>query len=129
MTDYYIDKGKVRQDMVIAMIRALDDGKRWKVSITEAKSKRSLEQNSYFHLLVDLFADHSGYTPKEAKDTLKAECARAIPYRMLDGRTGTRPQSTREMSVQEMMEFIERVIHVLIDEVGLRIPPKPWHDQ
>lgn len=47
------------------------------VEVTEKRKKRSPSQNSYFHVIVSLYAIHFGYTLNEAKQMLK--------YNWIDG--------------------------------------------
>lgn len=42
-----------------------------KVDMKRIQGKRSLSQNSYFHVLVDILANNLGYTPEEMKIVIK----------------------------------------------------------
>ena len=44
------------------------------ISLTEKKKTRTLSQNAFIHVLINLFAIETGYTADEAKTHLKREC-------------------------------------------------------
>lgn len=84
---------------------AIEKGK--VVDMTEKRKKRTLSQNSYMHVIFDLFALEFGYTKKEAKDLLKRKCIELMRYEK-NGEEFFR--GTSDLSKDEGQVFIDWVL-------------------
>jgi len=72
------------------------------VDLKEVRTKRSLDQNKYFHVLCGLFGVHFGYTIYETKQLLKDRCE-GMEYE----KNGVYFQvSTASLNTKEMTDFI-----------------------
>jgi hypothetical protein len=73
------------------------------VRIDKINKKRTIRQNAFLHVLIQLFAIETGYTLDEAKTLLKrkSEC-------MVYTKQGERfLKRTRDLDTKELSEFIE----------------------
>jgi hypothetical protein len=91
----------------------------YQVTISRKRAKRSIEQNSLFHVLVGQLASHLGYTPDELKDVLKHMYGRKKLVEMAGERTMV-PVSTTEYTKAEMSDMIEH-IYRLAAEYGAEL--------
>lgn len=82
-------------------------GREATVDIKRVIKKRSLNQNSYFHLLISYWGAQNGYTIEEAKQILKEEQAELYEYRK-----GTRVfyRSSADLNEDDMRKSIDRYI-------------------
>lgn len=74
-----------------------------KVELKIVPEQRSVDQNSYVHVLFDLYAVENGYTSKESKDLVKNNCP-LLEYQK-NGETFRR--GTSDLNKEEMSKFIE----------------------
>lgn len=82
-------------------------------------TKRSIKQNSYLHVLIQLYAIEHGNTLAEAKVYLKERC----PI-MIDDKGELR--STRDLNIQEMADFTEWMV-TYCELHGMLVPSsKEW---
>lgn len=106
------------------------DGERVIVTIQPRKKKRSLSQNSYLHMLLQMIADETGNSLEVIKTTIKAMYAKkeltdkhGDP--LIDENTGEAAyyiQETSDMSVEEMMLLTENVKEFARDFLGMVLP-------
>lgn len=74
-----------------------------KVELKAVTQKRSTDQNSYIHVLFNLYAIEYGYTLKEAKELIKRNCTLLIYEK--NGQEFVK--GTSELDVEQMTQFIE----------------------
>ena len=101
-----------------------------KVELKKIHPKRSLSQNSYLHVLFNLWGSEFGYTIDEAKDTVKDalgytdEAAKGnllnqiIPF----SRVSVHRKKTSEMDSKELTIFIDKFRDWSADTCGLYLP-------
>lgn len=77
--------------------------KKSKVELTELREKRTLQQNSYLHVCISLFAIEFGYTLDEAKTLLKREC----PFMRYEKNGILFLKRTRDFDTKELTDFID----------------------
>lgn len=95
------------------------DGEKVTVSVTTKKWRRSLEQNNYYWgVYLPIIADETGHTPDELHElfkgkflTQKIKTVMGLPVRM--------KKSTRDLSVGEFVEYIQRIESF----TGIEAPP------
>lgn len=80
--------------------------KKVKVEIKEIKPRRSLNQNSYLHLLIGAFGAHFGYTLDEAKTLYKRRINADIYVYEKNGEKFLR--SSADLDTAEMTKSIDR---------------------
>lgn len=81
------------------------------VEVKKKNPKRTLNQNSYLHLLFAWFAAETGYSTEEVKvDIFKRLCNRSIFERTVNGKMGEIKvlRSTSDLDTGEMTTAIER---------------------
>ena len=94
-----------------------------KVSITieNLRSHRSVSQNRYlWGVVYPLIADTTGYTENEVHEWAKAQYLKPHVVTVA-GRVREITKSTTELSVGEMVEYIENLIS-LAAELGVHVP-------
>lgn len=74
-----------------------------RAELKDVRTKRSLSQNSYLHVVISLFGIEFGYNLDEAKTLLKREC----PFMRYEKNTIQFLKQTRGMDSKELTEFID----------------------
>lgn len=106
------------------------DQERVTIEVKSRKKIRSLDQNAYLHLALQMIADETGNSLEAVKTTLKALYAKQP---LLDrngdpivdkssGEVAHYIQDTRDMSQIEMIEFIDNIRIFAIDFCGFVLP-------
>ena len=90
-----------------------------RVSIIEKHPGRTLNQNSYLHLLLGDFGLHFGYTLEEAKIIYK-QVNKDLYYYKKKGRTFTK--SSADLNKDEMARSIDKFM-LASAEAGYELPP------
>lgn len=93
--------------------------KRFMVEVKKLNPKRSLNQNSYLHLIIAYFGSHFGYTLEEAKIIYKEINAPIYAYKK-KGRVFYR--SSADLDKEEMAKSIDRFMEKS-KEAGCPLPP------
>lgn len=88
------------------------------VEVKKVSPRRSLNQNSYLHLLIGAFGAHFGYTLEEAKYIYK-EISKDIYQYQKKGRTFMR--SSADLTKEEMAKSINAFMQKS-DEAGYPLP-------
>lgn len=105
------------------------EGKSVIITIERASSKRSIEQNSYLHLLFDMFKnglnEHGhDFTSQRVKDLCKRKFLETDEIDIRTGEViGQRIKDTSELNKLEMAEFIDKVIWWAADFFHIVLPP------
>lgn len=111
-------------------------GKKIRLSIEEAKDKRSLNQNSYYRGYVLTHVRHiraengDPVSLDKAHEDLLEEFAEQVGSKTFTGRRYTRPMRTHEMNVEQMANFIT-AITAMMANFGNPIPlnEAQWREQ
>lgn len=91
--------------------------------VTKISPKRTLNQNSYLHLIIGAFGSHFGYTLEEAKQIYK-ELNKAIYQYEKTGLTGASRsfyRSSANLSKEEMAKSID-LFREKSDQAGYPLP-------
>lgn len=89
------------------------------VELKRVSPKRSLNQNSYLHLLIGAFAQHFGYRLEEAKTIYKRD---ANPDLYVYEKNGAKfLRSSADLSTEEMAKSIDRFMQYSA-EAGYALP-------
>lgn len=102
-------------------------GKKVRISIEEAKTIRSLDQNSYYwgvivpHVRKVRFDMGDPTTVEQTHEDLLAQFAPSKEARKLNGETYERPMRSKEMSVNEMSQYVT-AITACMAEFGHPVP-------
>lgn len=105
-----VEKGRIDLDNRGAFRTYLQsfEGKRVELVLRERSPYRSDEQNRYYHgVVVAMISDHTGYTPEETHDQLKAKF---------------KVESTSRMKSADFQEYISRIVHWAASDLGVCIP-------
>lgn len=89
-----------------------------KIELTK-KVKRSLDQNSYLHVIIGVFASETGYTRVEAKQIYK-ECTPQVYEYEKEGKKFIR--SSADITTSEMSITINRFRDYSSSEAGVYLP-------
>lgn len=98
-----------------------------KISIAERKEKRTLSQNDYYHGViiphVRLFRFDQGdpVSPEAVHEDLLAQFAPYVEAKRMDGTIYQRPKRSKEMSVDEMANYIT-AIQATMASFGAPVP-------
>ena len=103
--------------------KTLQDGL-YTMTIEEAKSKKSLEQNAYFHgVLVDMLSKETGFTFRDCKKWIKKELGTKELYTdPISGKKEMEPKSIADYNLDEMSQLIQRTVDFLTHDLGLVVP-------
>lgn len=94
-------------------------GGRVRIVVSREKKVRSLDQNSYYHgVVVDLLAEHCGYTHDEMHDAIKWQFLKKED----PGKPLPTVGSTAELSTVEFEELMARIREWAATEFGMWIP-------
>ena len=93
--------------------------KKKRVQITQIRETRSLNQNSYLHLLLGAFGMHFGYTLEEAKLIYKRANGSLYLY---EKKGANFIRSSADLNTDEMARSIDRFMQYS-SEQGLDLPP------
>jgi hypothetical protein len=92
------------------------------IEIKKVRAKRTLKQNSYFHVVITIFAMELGYTIVEAKTMLKRMYSNAEPSMVYQKKGYKFLRSTTTMDTKELTNFIEWIRNYAATEAGIYIP-------
>lgn len=117
-----LDNGKMPEGMKATLSNVLPTyaGKKIRMSIGEAKEKRSLDQNSYYwaavvpHIRNARFETGDPLTMEQVHEDLLSQFAPLVTVRLLDGTTRTRPMRSKEMSVEQMANYITAITAYMV---------------
>lgn len=91
-----------------------------KTELKEIKAKRSINQNSYFHLCVSFYCNGAGYSLSEGKTILKRSFGRFMVYENKGNKFLT---SSADIDTEQMTEFIEWIREIACFEyLGVYVP-------
>src|ERR1035438_1609739 len=125
------DSGKlaVITSKLIGAEIARHKGKRVLITVERFSSKRSLPQNSFMHLVLQMFTDElnkitgNDMRMSELKEMMKRKFAMIDVINENTGEIiGERIKGTSEMSKMELMQFLDNVILYAQDMFGIVLP-------
>lgn len=111
----------------MANIIATLAGKRIKISVSEWKEKRSLDQNALYwagivpHVRKVRFDNGDPLTTEQVHEDLLAQFAPSVTMKRLDSTVYTRPMRSKEMSVPEMAAYITAITETM-SSFGFPVP-------
>ena len=114
----HIARGREQLRRLGDLIAALNESKRWAITVTEHKSTRSLEQNDRFHALVAAVASETGNDPKWLKEWVKTEFGPRVAVE-IGGAVYEVVKPTHSMDVAEMGELMNRLEAWCATELGI----------
>ena len=110
--DYDLERFRAYSEKLIS--------KQAKTEIKEIKPKRSISQNSYFHLCISFFCNEVGYSLSEGKTVLKREFGKFMVY---DNKGNKFLTSSADIDTNQMTEFIEWVRNIAcFENLGVYVP-------
>jgi hypothetical protein len=104
------------------MLLRFKEGTVLEVMVRKARKPRTLPQNRYYWgVIVEMLANHTGYTKEEMHDALKTEF-----LSFTDHETGlTITRSTTELSTIEFRDYCDGIQRWAADKLGFVIPDPP----
>lgn len=116
-----VENGKLKLDDLDKLAKYLQ-GIKGKVSLVvkryREKSERSNNQNRYYWgVVIDLIADHTGYTPEEAHDAMKMMFLRKYEDSIIPT-----IRSTTDLNTIEFEEYMKSVRQWASMEIEVYIP-------
>ena len=87
------------------------------IELTASRKPRSINQNSYLHVVITLYAIEYGYTLNEAKTDLKRMCG----FMTYEKNNSRYLKETKKMNSLELTEFIDWIRN-FASQNGLYIP-------
>lgn len=110
-----------------AVIRSLPRDKRFEVTICEAKSSRSLQQNALYWKWMDAIrlhvADSTGdfYSAEDLHEWFKTKFLPANPV-TIDGEMQLARRTTTSLSVRAMSEYMNLIDRYCVEHLNLYLP-------
>ena len=94
------------------------------VELTEKKKKRTIDQNSLFHLWVAVFADFIGEPSKESckRDVKRELLGQKVCKNIFTGQSEFEDYKTSEMTTKELGEFMDKFKIWAQTEYGCYLP-------
>lgn len=87
------------------------------------KWDRTIEQNNTMWMWIDILKDHHGYSKQEMYDALIDAYSWPYTYRNLKGKPEQKMVTSSMMSIDEMSEFMDRILqHAAEENVKLPMP-------
>ena len=121
-TGFVSDAGKLTLDWPTQFRAYLKHlaGQEVEIDIRKRRSKRSTRQNNYWHgVVLPLLCEHTGYTPDEMHEALKAKF-----LGVEDLSTGLRKiGSTAKLTTLDFADLTDRVVLWSAEHLGVIIPP------
>lgn len=125
-----VKDGRLQKSVSFSIAKDLKyyEDKRIRITIEKLKSKRSLEQNAYLHLLFTLFTKAlndlgNEFSMLEVKELCKCKFATIDVINEKTGEViGQRIKGTSEMNKTELSEFIESIIRWAADYFHIILP-------
>lgn len=103
----------------VEIVSTLDPTRKWTIEITEAKKKRSGDQNRLLWAIYTAIANATGHTPEEIHEACKAMF---LPPETI--KVGAREVvvsgSTTKRDVSEFSDYVERVQSWAQNELGVQ---------
>lgn len=114
----------------VTFIKGLSQQKRWRISISQYRKKRSNEQNALLHKQLSILAEHLGYSLKEMKIVAKDYLLGPCKVIELNGETFKFYPETSQMTTTELAGFMNELIAWAATEFGviLPLPDDPYHE-
>lgn len=128
-----LENGKMPEGMRLTLANIFPSfaGKKLKLTIAEAKEKRSKSQNDYYwtaivpHVRKVRFEMGDPLSTEQVHEDLLAQFAPGKEAKRLDGQSYNRPMRSKEMSVPEMAEYIT-AITACMAQFGNPVPTKEY---
>lgn len=125
-----VKNGKLQPSTTQSILKVLCgmEGKKVRITLEKVSAKRSIRQNSYLHLLFNIFTEAlndlgNEFTPDEVKELCKAKFCLIDVMNVDTGEViGQRIKGTSEMTKIEFAEFIENIIRWSADYFHIVLP-------
>lgn len=129
LTFKVLDTGKLPEGVkhTLSVLFPTYAGKVLRLSISEAKDKRSLDQNSYYwvaivpHMRKYRFECGDALSIEQVHEDMLEQFAPLVTAKRPDGRLYTRSKRSKEMDVSEMAQYITAITAWLATE-GWPVP-------
>jgi hypothetical protein len=103
-------------------------GKEVSIDVKRKRSKRSDDQNRFFHSWVSLIAEHTGYSKDEMKDILKYKFLRIEEISDMTGETFVYTKNTSKLGKSEFADFCTEIQSWSMEmfKIKLPLPGEQW---
>jgi len=92
------------------------------IDIKRKKSKRSLQQNRFFHSWCNLLAEELGYSKDEIKEILKFKFLRVEEINDITGDVFTYTKETSKLNKMEFADFCSEIQQWTKDKLNITLP-------
>lgn len=96
------------------------------IEVGKKRVKRTLKQNAYLHLLLQIFAIEYGDTLEYCKETIYKDVVNPQifreTYKTKTGRVGVRLRSSADLNTKELAQSIDRFKDFSARELGIMLP-------
>ena len=98
------------------------------IDVKKKKSKRSDEQNKFFHSWCNLLAEHLGYSKDEMKEILKFKFLKIEEINDMTGEIFTYTKSTAKLNKSEFADFCTEIQDWCMNmfKIKLPLPNENW---
>ena len=126
MTKFYIKPDNRAKDFAMSFIDQLPEHEKFTVSIKKGVDSKTAQQRNYFHALLKIISDYSGYTIDDLKTRLCFTLEKVKQVKLKEGGTILQRLSTEELNKIGYSELIEAACQAL-DSIGLEYPPPKYY--
>ncbi len=124
---YYLSNTSQVKEAQLKLNWLIKHGK--KIELTEKRKRRSLNQNSYLHVVLSFYGTKTGYTLEEVKqDIFKRNICRNMFLKHNTSPVFDVYRSTADLNTKEMADAIERFRNHASQDLGIYIP-EPHEEQ
>lgn len=96
------------------------EGKQVEVTVEKMKRKRTVDQNSYYWLILTTIGKELGYTSHDVHELMKSMFLKRPLW--VRGKFVSTTRSTTSLDTIEMTEYIERIRQWAAEELNINIP-------
>jgi hypothetical protein len=108
----------------LSFIKDLNENKLYTVEIAEKKPQRSTQQNRLLWSWYKPISDYIGETSEETHERVKVKVL-GVYEKEVAGVTLIKPNSTRNLSVKEMSNFL-MAVEMLALKLNVKLPPSTY---
>lgn len=114
-------RSEVQREFAMSLIRQLDVGKTWQITVKPFKKKRSLHQNALYWKWLGIIAVETGNDPDDLHEIFKQQFLIPVEVEFAGEVTSLR-RSTTKLNTQDMSAYMDKVNAFAASQLGIILP-------